>query len=99
MHAYKMCNLQMLCPCCRVPDWRQNLNKLVLLAVDDLHKHVGVTERFQRFREVSGVPAIEAATAELNRRLAARGASHLLFSLLLTMRRNSLRVAPCCAGL
>ena len=59
---------------CRVPDWRSNLNKLGITASERLHVAVGVDERFQRFREVSGVPAIEAAAAELNRRLAARGA-------------------------
>ena len=58
---------------CRVPDWRRNLNKLGYIASERLHVAVGVDERLHRFREVSGVPAIEAAAAELNRRLAARG--------------------------
>ena len=44
------------------------------VAFEELHAYVGVSERFQRFREVSGVPAIEAALAELNERLSARGA-------------------------
>ena len=44
-------------------------------AIEDLHKVVGVEERLHRFREVSGVPAIEAAKSQLNARLAARGAS------------------------
>ena len=56
-----------------MPDWRRNLNKLDNTASEQLHVAVGVDERFHRFREVSGVPAIEAAAAELNRRLAARG--------------------------
>ena len=45
---------------------------------EELHHAVGVKERFQRFREVSGVPAIETAAKKLNARLAARGASMLL---------------------
>ena len=45
-----------------------------MTATEDLHTVVGVGERFHRFREVSGVVIIEAATAQLNARLAARGA-------------------------
>ena len=56
-----------------MPDWRHDLNKLGNTACERLHIAVGVDERFHRFREVSGVLAIEAAIAELNRRLAARG--------------------------
>ena len=41
---------------------------------------LGVGERFHRFREVSGVPATEAALAQLNERLAARGAHPSLAS-------------------
>ena len=59
---------------CRVPDWRDRLFQLYDIATEQLHVAVSVHERFHRFREVSGVPAIEAAVAELNARLAARGA-------------------------
>ena len=45
-----------------------------MTATEDLHTVVGAGERFHRFREVSGVAIIEAATAQLNARLAARGA-------------------------
>ena len=41
---------------------------------EELHVFAGVDERFHRFREVSGVPVIEAAEADLNAQLAARGA-------------------------
>ena len=59
---------------CRVPDWRDRLYQLYDIAPEQLHVAVSVHERFHRFKEVSGVPAIEAAVAELNARLAARGA-------------------------
>ena len=65
---------------CRVLNWQERLNKLYDIADEQLHVALGVDERFHRFREVSGVPAIEAAKAELNARLAARGA--LLHALL-----------------
>ena len=59
---------------CRVPDWRLKLGQLSVCATEQLHDILNLKERFHRFREVSGVPAIEAAAAELNARLAARGA-------------------------
>ena len=46
-----------------------------------MHRVLGVQERFHRFKEVSGVPIIEAAADELNARLAARGAHHGLISI------------------
>ena len=45
--------------------------------MDELQGLVGADERFHRFREVSGVPAIEAALVQLNEGLAARGAAQL----------------------
>ena len=68
--------------CCSVLDWRTNMNNVFLMDSEVLHVHFGAKERFQRFREVSGVPAIEAAAAELNARLAARGAPRTLPCLL-----------------
>ena len=62
------------CTCCRPPEWHSSLNHYGMVATEELHVALGVKERFHRFREVSGVPAIEAAAAELNMRLAARGA-------------------------
>ena len=50
------------------------LNRPARIDPERLHVAVGANERFHRFREVSGVSAIEAAAAELNMRLAARGA-------------------------
>ena len=49
------------------------MNSLDYKDSEELHVFTGVNERFHRFREVSGVPAIEAAEAELNARLAAGG--------------------------
>ena len=57
-----------------MPAWQQRLNELNgVHSVEALHTHIGVEERFHRFREVSGVPDIEEAIAQLNARLAARG--------------------------
>ena len=57
-----------------MPDWRLKLSQLSDSTTDELHVVFDLKERFHRFREVTGVPAIEAAAAELNARLAARGA-------------------------
>ena len=62
-----------------VPNWRRGVSQLCgTTREEELHIAMGVRERYHRFREVSGVPAIEAAAKKLNARLAARGASVLL---------------------
>ena len=67
------------------------LNRLAKIDPERLHVAVGVDERIHRFREVSGVPAIEAAAAELNMRLAARGARTRCLPL-------RVAIACCCSG-
>ena len=57
-----------------MPDWRLKLGQLSESTTDELHVAFDLKERFHRFREVTGVPAIEAAAVQLNARLAARGA-------------------------
>ena len=68
------------CCCLRsVSNWRRGVSQLCgTTREEELHIAMGVRERYHRFREVSGVPAIEAAAKKLNARLAARGASVLL---------------------
>ena len=79
----------------RKPDWRSKLNKLNRVPTDDLHTVLGVGERFHRFREVSGVPATEAALAQLNERLATRGALPGLASARLSKLACALHAARC----
>ena len=60
-------------PECR-PNWAGNLDKLTRTKAAKLQVLVGANVSFEEFRKVSGVATIAAATAQLNARLAARGA-------------------------
>ena len=63
---------------------------------------VGAAVSFEEFKVVSGVPAIAAATAQLNRRLAARGATSLMHRSVLEAgvqhKRSSCTLKCACPG-
>ena len=74
---------------CRPSRLQSSLDQLSAVGCDKLQGLVGADERFHRFREVSGVPAIEAALTELNERLIARGVAHLARRTPLTVTQSS----------
>ena len=58
---------------CR-PHWHGGLDELLNIRAAKVQGLVGAEVSFEEFKVVSGVPAIAAAIAQLNTRLAARGA-------------------------
>ena len=60
-------------PECR-PGWAGSLLELIKPKASNVQGRVGAAISFEEFKKVSGVAAITAATAQLNARLAARGA-------------------------
>ena len=87
---------------CR-PHWRGSLNDLYTTRAAKVQALVGAAVSFEEFKVVSGVAAIAAATAQLNRRLAARGATSLVRCSVLECgvqrRRVKLHLEVCMSGL